>query len=195
MRIALASTDDRKVIEEIDRRFYDMRSARGEGPPVPADPGAEEYVVASRGGDLVGFAGISGPHTASAYPIERFFRRDELPIAFDDGLFEVRILDLGTERAEEHPALSLAYAALRWIELRGGTHLVAIARIDLIPFFRKLGLVPLELRLHAGMVEFEVMHASLLVLRRRSAALSTELEMLQASLEWDLPFAFAPEAE
>lgn len=190
MQIAYATAEDRRTIEQIDSRYFRLQSP-GEG-AARADPewSSEEYIVASVSGEVVGYVGISGP--GSEYPIESHFRRDQLPMAFDEGLFEVRVVVVGTEGPIEHPALALAYAALRSVENRDGTHLVIIARTDLIPFFRKLGLVALEHRLHAGVVEFEVMHASVRVLRQRSRALGPQLELLRATTDWRLPFPFEP---
>ena len=187
MRITLATPEDCDAIGALD----EQRVARGAFIETTAsDRTASEYIIAGLDGIVAGYAEISGPAMKS-YPIERYFDRSTLPMAFDDGLYEVRIVVIG-DAAIERPALSLGIAALRAVERRGGTHIVAIARVDLIPFYRKLGLVPLELRLHAGIVEFEVMHASVLVLRRRSIALATELEMLRATLDWQLPFPFDP---
>ena len=189
MQLAFATPEDRSIIDAIDHRYFRLESS---GPRVAApetDRSDDEYIVATQHGEIAGYVEISGPERD--YPIERFFAREELPMAFDDGLYEVRIVVVG-DAAIERPALSLGIAALRAVERRGGTHVVAIARVDLIPFYRKLGLVPLELRLHSGIVEFEVMHASVLVLRRRSIALAAELEMLRATLDWQLPFPFDP---
>jgi hypothetical protein len=189
MQIAFATAEDQRIIEEIDGRYFRMHLPQSDDAAVEQGRTLDgEIIVATQAGELAGYADVIAP--GGAYPIERHFRREQLPMAFDEGLFEVRIVVVGAEGPAEQPALSLAYAALRSIEHRGGTHVVSIARVDLIPFFRKLGLVPLELRLHSGVVEFEVMHASVPVLRRRSGALATEIEHLRSTLAWQLPFAF-----
>jgi len=59
------------------------------------------------------------------------------------------------------------YAALRWIEDRGGTRVVAIGRCELMRMYRRIGLQPLGILVRNGRVSYEVMTAAVQALRRR----------------------------
>jgi histidinol-phosphate/aromatic aminotransferase/cobyric acid decarboxylase-like protein len=196
MRISLATSADRLAINRIRHSVYALEL--GDEGTVAADAAADAldaanfYIIACDGDEIAGFVSITPPD-AEAFAIDRYFDRATIPIAFDDRLYEVRILTVASEHRGRQLALALAYAALRWIEHRGGRHVVAIGRVDLIPFYRKLGLVPLDLRMQSGATEFELLHAGVPVLRRRAGALADQIGRLRDTIEWDLPLPFAPE--
>jgi histidinol-phosphate/aromatic aminotransferase/cobyric acid decarboxylase-like protein len=196
MRIRTATDADRASIYRIRHDVY--ASELGQHPPsdegLLSDPldAVNDYLVALEGGQIAGFVSITGPQ-AGAYSIDKYFAREMLPIAFDDGLYEVRILTVAGDHRGSPVALALAYGALRFIEQRGGSHVVAVGRVDLLPFYRKLGLIALDMRVSAGDVEFELMHAAVSVLRRRATSLGEQLARMHETVEWELPMPFDPE--
>ena len=71
----------------------------------------------------------------------------------DEGLYEVRLLTVLPAHRGSELAVLLTYAAFRWVESHGGSHLVAIGRREILDFYVRIGLKParqlvLECRRH-----------------------------------------------
>lgn len=145
MRISLATAADRDAIYRIRHDVYaaelHQHPENLDGVLVDGLDERNHYIVACDDREIAGFVSITGPE-AGTYSVDRYFDRRSIPLAFDAGLYEVRILTVAHEHRGQPLALALAYAALRWVEHRGGRHVIAIGRVDLLPFYRKLGLVP-----------------------------------------------------
>ena len=61
------------------------------------------YFVARKGSEIAGFVSVTPPGLGS-YSVEKYVPREDLPIAFGDGLYEVRLL---TVRPSHRGASSL----------------------------------------------------------------------------------------
>ncbi len=115
-----------------------------------------DYLVARHRGCLAGFVSITPPGHG-AYAIDKYLDRGELPFACDDALYEVRLLTVLPAHRHRPIAGLLMYAALRWIESRGGTRILAIGRHEVLGLYRKVGLHLLGREVAAGAVRFELM--------------------------------------
>ena len=80
-----------------------------------------------------------------------------MPVPFDDGLYELRILTVAQPYRGGLVAPALTYAALRWIEERGGRNIIAIGRVDLLDIYVKAGLSPSGKRARSGALTFELL--------------------------------------
>jgi GNAT superfamily N-acetyltransferase len=193
MRISLATPEELQSIRTIRRSVYALELGQPlevvEDAASAALESASTLIVACDEAAIVGFVAITPPGSG-AYAVERYFPRETVPIAFDDGLYEIRILTVAPQHRGRPVALALAFAALRWVEHHGGRHVVAVGRVDLLSFYRRLGLVPLDLRTVSHEIEFELVHAAVPVLRRRATVLGEQIARLRETVQWDLPIPF-----
>ena len=127
------------------------------------------YIVASRGSEIVGFVSITRPDHDS-FSVDKYFTREEMPITWDDTLYEVRLLTVAGGRRRRGIAELLMYAVFRWISEHGGKRIIAIGRRDLRDLYQKAGLQMLGLQAKSGAVTYELMSATISDLRRRNSA-------------------------
>lgn len=146
------------------------------------------YLVATMAGDIVGFISITPP--GGTYSVDKYFAREAMAFAFDDRLYEVRLLTTIRPSRGGAVASLLIYAAFRWIECRGGTRIVAIGRRELMPMYRRIGLDPTGLTATAGAVDYELMAATVAACRQRMAAFDTIIARLERRTRWQLQFPF-----
>jgi histidinol-phosphate/aromatic aminotransferase/cobyric acid decarboxylase-like protein/GNAT superfamily N-acetyltransferase len=143
------------------------------------------YLVACVDGEIGGFVSITPP-ASPAYSIEKYFTRDELPFAVHEKLYEVRLLTvLRPYRGTEMAAL-LMYAALRWIEARGGTHLMAIGRREVLSVYLKAGFTDVGGRARSGEVQYHLLHQSVAHLRLTTNNQPELLHRLERHCRWRL---------
>lgn len=114
------------------------------------------YVVAKIGGTIAGFVAITPPNEAG-YSIDKYFSREDLPLVFDDGLYEIRLLTVVTEWRGSRAAPLLMYAAFRYVESVGGTSIVCIGRLEMMQMYKRAGLRSLGRRTKSGRVTYELM--------------------------------------
>jgi hypothetical protein len=118
------------------------------------------YIIARRGDQFAGFVSITPPGHGR-YSVDKYLTRDELPFPCDAGLYEVRLLTVAPAFRGRGPlAYLLMHAALRYIESRGGTRIVAIGRREVLPVYRKAGLRSLGREIVCGQVRFDLLTAT-----------------------------------
>ena len=106
------------------------------------------YVAAMEGGRVIGFVSVTPPMNrpydvaGTAYSIDKYVAREELPFPFDDGLYEVRILTMDKSARGGLVGPTLMFAAFRWIEERGGTRIMVIGRLEVAHMYERTGLKP-----------------------------------------------------
>jgi histidinol-phosphate/aromatic aminotransferase/cobyric acid decarboxylase-like protein/GNAT superfamily N-acetyltransferase len=197
LRLALASSADREAIYRLRHVIYaaelGQHSINDEGSLRDALDAFNEYVVATVDGDMLGFVSLTPPGQAS-YSIDKYFTRNDLPIDFDEGLWEVRLLTVAPRHRGRALAFLLMYTALRLIESRGGTRIVAIGRRELMGLYRKVGLQPLGPQARSGRVTYELMTATVSHLRSQSVRLTPLLHRLRRRIDWELDIPFQEEA-
>jgi histidinol-phosphate/aromatic aminotransferase/cobyric acid decarboxylase-like protein len=84
------------------------------------------------------------------------------------------------------------YAALRWIESRGGQRVVAMGRQEVLSVYRKAGLQTLGRQIESGEVTFELMTATVAEIRGHADRLRRLLNGLQRASDWQLDIPFWP---
>lgn len=114
------------------------------------------YLIAKIGGEVAGFVAITPPGEAG-YSMDKYFIREDLPIVFDTGLYEVRLLTVSPRWRGSRAAPLLMYAASRYVESVGGTSIVCIGRVEMTEMYRRAGLRSLGRRTQAGRVTYELM--------------------------------------
>jgi histidinol-phosphate/aromatic aminotransferase/cobyric acid decarboxylase-like protein/N-acyl-L-homoserine lactone synthetase len=154
------------------------------------------YIVARIGGKVAGFVSITPPPANNvkalhAYSIDKYVSRNDLPFDLDAGVYEIRLLTVDRVFRRSRAASLLMYAALRWIEERGGTRVVAIGRRELMRMYGRLGMEPLGIVVRSGHLSFEVMTATVEALRHRLDALP-RLRRVTRGTAWELQEAFEP---
>lgn len=193
LRVAVASPADRERIYQIRHEVYAeelhqhaTREARRLWDPIDE---VNEYLIVWSGCEIAGFLSITPPGVGR-YAIEKYLTRDQVPFPWDDRLFEVRLLTVRKPWRGQPVATLLFYAALRWVEAHGGTRIMAIGRGEIVPLYQRLGLGLVGKRIESGAVTFEVMEATVSVLRERAEAMGDLIRRLGAGIAWGLSMPF-----
>lgn len=147
------------------------------------------YITAKIRGELAGFISITSPG-AGRYSIEKYLRRDELPIRLDERTYEVRILTVARSHRHSRLAWYLMYAAFRWIEEHDGEQIIAMGRTDILPMYQSFGAQLLGRRIVSGAVTFELIKTSVSHLRRISFRHQSSIERLGEDVDWAMDFPF-----
>jgi histidinol-phosphate/aromatic aminotransferase/cobyric acid decarboxylase-like protein len=124
------------------------------------------------------------------YSIDKYFDRQSLPIAFDEGLYEIRLLTVLRKHRGRELATLLMYAAFRWVESHGGRHIVAIGRREIVDLYLRSGLERTGFSTKSGAVGYELLHAEMPAVRAKAEELSEVLERIEAKTDWQLHFPF-----
>ncbi|MER7719285.1 aminotransferase class I/II-fold pyridoxal phosphate-dependent enzyme [Streptomyces flaveolus] len=191
-----ADADDMVWIHELRHRVYaeelGQHPRNSEGRLVDGLDGDNVYLVAARDAERVGFVSMTPPWVGR-YGLDKYLTRAELPLLDGSDVFEVRLLTVEPQARFGAAGVLLMFAALRWIASRGGRHVVAMGRADLIGMYRAAGLRPAGRTVRSGAVDFEVLTAEVTELSRcateRHAA---ALARLAAGVDWRLDTPFAP---
>lgn len=196
--LGLADTEDREEIfrlrHEIYARELGQHATDRSGSLRDALDAANVYLTARCGGEIAGFISLTPP-AAPSFSIDRYFTRAALPFAFDERLYEVRLLTVLQPHRGRELATLLMYAAYRWVEAHGGTRIVAIGRREVMDLYRRVGLEAVGPTTRAGAVTYDLVTATTADLRRRAAEFAPLLARLEARTAWRLAFPFrAPAA-
>ncbi|MFD8569062.1 aminotransferase class I/II-fold pyridoxal phosphate-dependent enzyme [Streptomyces sp. NPDC059639] len=196
LHLRTALPDDRDWIHELRHRVYAQEL--GQHAPDPAGrlsdglDGDNVYLVAARGARRVGFVSVTPPW-AGRFGLDKYLDRDELPSLREPDTFEVRILTVEPGERRSAAAPLLMYAALRWIASRGGRHVVAMGRTEVLDLYLAAGLRPVGRTVRCGAVTFEVLTGAVDALTRSVPDRhSATLERLRSTVDWRLDVPFAP---
>ncbi len=192
-RISLASDSDRDGIYLLRHAVYaeelHQHAATQNGRLSDSLDAFNEYIIAKIDDELVGLISITPPGFGR-YSIDKYLDRKDVDVSFDEGLYEMRILTLAKEHRGTRLAAALMYAAGRWAEEKGGTHLVALGRVEVLNLYLKHGFKPLGRQIQAGAVTFELLSASVPELRAAAERRHSFYQKLETEFEWALPFPF-----
>jgi histidinol-phosphate/aromatic aminotransferase/cobyric acid decarboxylase-like protein/N-acyl-L-homoserine lactone synthetase len=189
--VTLATNEDREEIYRIRHDVY----ASELGQHVENSVGRlqdklddyNSYVIVKVAGKILGFVSITPPGKGP-YSVDKYFDRDELPIQFHDRLYEIRLLTVLDSHRNRESSLLLIYAAYRWVEAHGGTHVVGIGRREVLQLYQRVGLQVAGPSIQAGAVTYDLMHAEIGRLADRAKAYSNILERIESRTEWELAF-------
>lgn len=191
--ITLASLEDREEIYRLRHDVYANELAQHtenpEGKLQDDLDSFNHYLVARINGEIFGFVSITPP-SEDRYSIDKYFERNELPIEFHPELYEIRLLTVVKSQRNRELPLLLIYAAYRWVEAHGGTHVIAIGRREVIDLYHRVGLQILNHNVQAGAVSYDLMHASIEQLAQRAQAHSNILTRIEMRTDWSLAFPF-----
>ncbi|BCY09150.1 histidinol-phosphate aminotransferase family protein [Actinoplanes sp. L3-i22] len=145
------------------------------------------YLVAVRDGRPAGFVSVTPPW-AGRWSLDKYVTRADLPVLDAHDTFEVRLLTVTPEERRTPLAALLMYAAMRWVESRGGRTAVAMGRADLTAMYRAMGLTPAGRTVRSGQVDFEIMSSTQMPATVRRRCLR---QIAQLNLDWrlDMPLA------
>ncbi len=187
IELSLATTDDREQIYRLRHQVYasELQQHRENPERMLVDrlDAINTYIVARCADRVVGFVAITPP-TPQGYSIDKYFQRDHLPLTFDDGLYEVRLLTVTRGFRRGPLAGLLMYAALRFAESRDATTIVAIGRIELLDLYTRVGLMPLGRRTTSGAVTYELMAARVAELNQHLTPWQSVIERLGRQITW-----------
>lgn len=191
--VGTASPADRERIYRLRHAVYaaelGQHPEQASGRLTDALDAHNTYLVARCDDEIAGFISITPP-TAPAFSIDKYFARESLPFVIDVQTYEVRLLTVVKARRGSELAALLMYAALRWIEARGGQRIAGIGRREVMELYRRSGLRGTGRVARSGSVSYELMYAPVLELRRQSEVFSGLLTRLEERTDWQLPFAF-----
>lgn len=193
MTLRPATQTDREHISAIRHEVYAQEI--GQHPANPTGKlsdrldATNHYLVLEIDGGLAGFISITPPQSPS-YSIDKYFSREELPFPVHSSLYEVRLLTvLKASRGSEIAAL-LMYGALRWVESRGGTHIMAIGREEVLSIYLKAGLRDCGASVQSGAVTYRLLHAQVEALHRETDRMTGLLDRLERHVNWQLGITF-----
>jgi histidinol-phosphate/aromatic aminotransferase/cobyric acid decarboxylase-like protein len=192
-RISIGRPEDRQDIYTMRHAVYaeelGQHKPKRELMLMDALDGSNEYIVAHIGGKLAGFVSVTPP-SAGRYSIEKYVAREELALAFDDGLYEVRVLTVAREHRHSRLAAVLMYAAFRWVEERGGRHIVAMGRSEVLSIYLNYGLRPMDRQIRSGAVTFEMLEGTVGELRGLAERRHAYCKRLLSEIDWECEFPF-----
>ena len=143
------------------------------------------YLVAAVRDEIVGFVSVTPP-TRDRFSIDKYIDRADLPWAIDDRTFEVRILTVVKSHRGTPIAAILMYAALNWIESRGGERIVLIGRSELVDVCQRAGMSVLGRQIRSGKVTFELMAGTVAEARQRAVRYEPAMRRLAPLIDWQL---------
>lgn len=191
-RVALATAADREVIyrhrHTVYARELGQHAENGAGRLTDALDARNVYVGVWTGDSMAGFISITPP--GGSLSIDKYTHRNQLCFPIDDRTYEVRLLTVMPEARRRELAMLLMYAALRYVEARGGDRVVAIGRREVLGMYAKAGLEGTGLMVTSGAVTFEVMTATTAALRERADAFDAMISRIEAVTDWKLDIAF-----
>ncbi len=192
-RIAEAEPEDREEIYRLRHAVYagelHQHPENEDGRLVDVLDGFNRYLCVWRCEVLAGFVSITPPDHGR-YSIDKYFARESLPFPADERLFEVRLLTVAPWARGLGTAMLLMYAALRWVEARGGKRIVAIGREEMLPLYLKAGLRARGLKAISGAVAYELIEATTEELRTGLAPHASLLARFETGTRWDLDIPF-----
>ncbi len=192
-RISIATESDRHSIYRMRHDVYAVEL--GQHKPNPEErltdslDAFNEYIVAHVDGELAGFISITPPGFGK-YSIDKYAAREDLPIHFDDELYELRVLTVAKEHRRSRLAEALMYAAFRWVEENNGKHIVAMGRTDVLSIYLKLGFRTLDFPIQSGAVQFELVETTIEALRKIAERGHEHYKKLHEEVTWDMGLPF-----
>src|SRR5947209_4290586 len=144
------------------------------------------YVVAKRGGRVVGFVSVTPP--PGPYSLDKYLPRECWPVPAGPGTYEVRLLTVTPAARGTPAAAGLMYAAMRYVQSRGGTDVVGIGRAQVLAMYERAGMKPSGQVVRSGAVQYHVMAAPVAALEAVADANEAFVARMLARLDWELPF-------
>jgi len=116
------------------------------------------YIVAKIDDEIAGFVAITPPNNVG-YSIDKYFSREDLPLVFDEGLYEIRLLTVIDAKRGSHVCAMLVFGALSYIDSLKGKTIVAIGRLEVLDIYLQGGMQSLGRQVQSGKVSYELLSA------------------------------------
>ena len=110
-----------RIRHEVYARELQQHSANASASLSDSLDAGNVYLVAKVAGKIAGFVSVTPPGLPS-YSIDKYFPRETLRFSVDDSLYEIRLLTVLKAHRGSDVAVVLMYAAFRWVESHGGSH-------------------------------------------------------------------------
>ena len=114
------------------------------------------YLVVLDHEQVAAFVAITPP-TASAFSIDKYFSRAEIPIRFHDRLYELRLLTVCPPYRHSTALATLVRATFAHLHALGATEAIAIGRREVLGLYEGIGFRRLGLVTQSGRVSYELM--------------------------------------
>ena len=193
LAIRLATDADREIIYRLRHEVYARELAQhptnAAGRLTDALDAFNTYLVATADEAIIGFVSITPPNRPS-YSVDKYFRRDQLPFPVDDRLYELRLLTVPPAARGGFWALALMYAAFRWAEARGGQHIVAIGREEVLSIYYRVGLKRAGLKTQSGAVTYHLLHGTMPSVHDALLPIDALLRRVAAEVDWRIGVPF-----
>lgn len=177
--LSLANEQDREIIYAIRHQVYAHELGQHveniENRLTDKLDAINVYLVAKTTDEVVGFVSITPPNQIG-YSIDKYFAREDLPLLFDDGLFEARLLTVTDSWRNGRIAALLMYGALRYVEACGGRTVVGIGRLEVLDMYKHAGFHSLQKQVRSGQVTFELIVTEIQADRSKLQKLIIDLE-------------------
>ena len=189
LSLRIADERDRERIYAIRHQVYahelGQHAENDEGRLTDALDAVNIYLVAEMGGDIAGFVSITPPNDVG-FSIDKYFARHEVPVAFDESVYEVRLLTVRSARRASRVAALLMYGAWRYIESRGGRTIVCIGRLEVVDMYQRVGLRSLGRRVRSGSVTYELLMGEMNEMRDGSNQWRHIADDLERHVDWNV---------
>jgi ribosomal protein S18 acetylase RimI-like enzyme len=149
------------------------------------------YIIALIKDTMVGYVSITPPGQAR-YSLDGYLPRADWPFDVSDSLYEIRLLTVIPEHRGKLIVSALMYAALRYIQARGGTRIMATGRLEAASIYRRIGLRDLGIEIQSGKVTYLLMSALVSEIQEAVDGLATIVARMKKTVEWQMAEAFSP---
>jgi histidinol-phosphate/aromatic aminotransferase/cobyric acid decarboxylase-like protein len=195
IKIALAAEANRSDINHIRHEIYaiELQQFPTQSSRTLKDRSnvKSQYITAFENDTLVGFVGITPPDSPS-YSIDHYVKRADVPIPFDNHLFEIRALTVINPSRGSMVAATLMYAAFRWIQAHGGKNLVAIGHQKVKSMYLRLGMRPTGNQFPCGNLKYELLTAPIDNIETELTRFNVRINRLKRQIDWQLEIPFLP---
>lgn len=163
IELSFASKADRASIYDIRYQVYaselGQHSENEYGMLTDKLDAVNYYIVAKLSGQIVGFVSVTPPNSLG-YSIDKYFERENLPLIFDQNLYEIRLLTVVNKLRGSRVGALLCYAALCLIVSLKGKMIVAIGRLEILDLYFQAGMKSLDRQVRSGKVTYELLVAA-----------------------------------
>jgi histidinol-phosphate/aromatic aminotransferase/cobyric acid decarboxylase-like protein len=199
MSVSIATTArDREDIYRLRHDVYAEELEQYESRPDGVLPDSTDirgsYIITYVDKTLAGFVGITPPGSPR-YSVDKYFTRDGIPITFNNRLYEIRALTVRRPYRGSHIAGCLMYAAFRWIQARGGEHIMSMGRRDVVDMYLRLGLNLIGQSVKCGAITYDLLVAEVNTISSRLKQFRSELDRMERRVNWQLGITFRHPAE
>ena len=191
--ISVATSSARHAIYRLRHEVYSEELGQYASSPDGSLPDSADvcsvYITACMDTTLIGFIGITPPRSP-CYSVDKHLPRQDIPVTFDEGVYEIRALTVRRPTRGLYVAACLMFAAYRWIQAHGGKYILSLGRHDVVGMYLRLGLQHLERSVECGAVTYDLLGAEVNEITSRLTQFNSLLNRMEKHLDWKLGITF-----